>query len=166
MTIVSGFMQWINAVLPPDHPMDFAACLEDAQDNADLTCLLHFMYEVGLPYIGRRQLLREQSTPEMRARSLLYYNMCMHMCRAKKANKYQYPMLCVHAVFFHRNAIPSLRNIWGHMSTVALRGAPGRHTPLGHLCEKANNASTGPKKCCAELSPPKDCESPPLASTS
>ena len=61
----------------------------------------------------------------------------------KKANKFQllYSMLCVHAVFFHRNAIPSLRNIWGHMSTVTLRGVPGRHIPLGHLCEKVNNAS-------------------------
>ena len=66
-----------------DNPVDFTACLEDAQNNADLTCLLHFMYDVGLPYIGLRQLLREQSTPRMRARSLQYYNMCLHMCRTK-----------------------------------------------------------------------------------
>ena len=141
MIFVSGFMQWVNAVLPPDDASDFDTCLERAQGNADLTCLLHFMYEVGLPYIGLRQLFREQSTPEMRARSLLYYNMGMHMCRTKKANKYQYSMLSVHAVFFHRNAIPSLRNIWEHMSTVTLRGVPGRHIPLDHLCEKVNNAA-------------------------
>ena len=141
MIFVTGFMQWMNAVPPPDDAPGFATCLEGAQGNAGLTCLLHFMYEVGLPCIGLRQLFREQSTPEMRARSLLYYNMGMHMCRTKKANKYQYSMLCVHAVFFHRNAIPSLRNIWEHMSTVTLRGVPGGHTPLGHLCEKVNNVA-------------------------
>ena len=141
MIFVTGVVRWLNGLETGVDVMQFDCVLEAAEPNADFTMLLHFMYDVGLPYIGLRQLMRQTSTPQMRAQTLLYYNMCMHMCRTKKANKYQYSMLCVHAAFFHRNAVPSLRNIWGHMSTVSLRGIPGRHIPIDHLCEKVNNAA-------------------------
>ena len=110
---VTGFVRWLNGLETEVDVMQFDRVLEAAEENADFTMLLHFMYDVGLPYIGLRQLMRQTSTPQMRAQSLLYYNMCMHMCRTKKANKYLYSMLCVHAIFFHRNAAPSLQNIWG-----------------------------------------------------
>ena len=77
----------------------------------------------------------------MREESLLYYNMCMHMCRPPSVNKFHYAILSVHATFFYRNAIPSLRNVWDLMSTVSFRGIPGRNIPIDHLIEKTNKAA-------------------------
>ena len=39
MIFVSGFMQWMNDVLPEDNAPDFDTCLRGAQRNAGLTCL-------------------------------------------------------------------------------------------------------------------------------
>ena len=77
----------------------------------------------------------------MREESLLYHNICMHMCRLPSVNKFHYAILCVHATFFYRNAIPPLRNVWDRMGTASCRGIPGRDIPIDHLIEKTNKAA-------------------------
>ena len=77
----------------------------------------------------------------MQEESLLYYTICMHMCRPPSVNKFHYAILSVHATFFYRNAIPSLRNVWDLMSTVSFRGIPGRNTPIYNLIVTARKAA-------------------------
>ena len=141
MIFVTGFVRWLNGLETEVGVMQFDRVLEAAEENADFTMLLHFMYDVGLPYIGLRQLMRQTSTPQMRAQTPLYYNMCMHMCRPPSVNKFHYAILSVHATFFYRNATPSLRNVWDLMSTVSFRGIPGHNIPIDHLIEKTNKAA-------------------------
>ena len=67
MIFVTGFVRWLNGLETEVDVMQFDRVLEAAEPNADFTMLLHFMYDVGLPYIGLRQLMRQTSTPQMRA---------------------------------------------------------------------------------------------------
>jgi hypothetical protein len=141
MIMVTAIVRWIARLPGVDHVDDINRLLAESEENADTQMLLHFLYDVGLPYVGLRQLLRQASSREMREESLLYYNMCMHMCRPAQVNKFHYAILCVHSTWFYRNTIPSLRNVWDEMSTVSLRGIPGRNIPIDHLIEKVNKAS-------------------------
>ena len=141
MIMVTAIVRWIAHLPGLDHADDINRLLTESEENADTQMPLHFLYDVGLPYVGLRQLLRQASSREMREESLLYYNMCMHMCRPAHVNKFHYAILCVHATWFYRNTIPSLRNVWDEMSTVLLRGIPGRNIPIDHLVEKVNKAS-------------------------
>ena len=141
MVMVTAIVRWLANLPDLNHTEDINQLLAESQENSDTQLLLHFLYDVGLPYVGLRQQLRKASSREMREESLLYYNMCMHMCRPAHVNKFHYAILCVHATWFYRNTIPSLRNIWDEMSTVSLRGIPGRNIPIDHLIEKVNKAS-------------------------
>ena len=141
MILVTAIVRWLASLPGLNHTEGIDALLEESSQNADTQMLLHFLYDVGLPYVGLRRLLRRQSSREMREESLLYYNMGMHLCRPAQVNKFHYAILCVHATWFYRNTIPSLRNVWDLMSTVSLRGIPGRNIPIDHLCEKVNKAS-------------------------
>ena len=90
MIMVTAIVRWLAALPDCNHPNDINVLLEEASSNSDTTMLLHFLYDVGLPYVGLRTLLRKESGQEMREESLLYYNMCMHICRPPSVNKFQY----------------------------------------------------------------------------
>ena len=87
MIFVTGFVRWLNGLETEVDVMQFDRVLEAAEPNADFTMLLHFMYDVGLPYIGLRQLLRQTSTPQMRAQGLLYYNIELQHVHAHVPHK-------------------------------------------------------------------------------
>ena len=101
MIMVAAIVRWIARLPGLDHAGDINRLLAESEENADTQMLLHFLYDVGLPYVGLRQQLREASSREMREESLLYYNMCMHMCRPAHVNKFHYAILCVHATWFY-----------------------------------------------------------------
>ena len=140
MYFTTAAMRWVTQHTPYDI-LDKDNLLLYARNNRTATIFLHFLFDVCVPYVTMRQLLRQASSPRMRERMLVYYSLCMHMCRPKQANKYLYAVLCVHAVWLHHNVIPSVRGVWDAMSTVSLRGLPGRNIPVDHLCEKINRYS-------------------------
>ena len=140
MCFTTAAMRWVTQHTPYDI-LDVDNLLLYARNNRTATIFLHFLFDVCVPYVTMRQLLRQASSPRMRERMLVYYSLCMHMCRTKQANKYLYAVLCVHAVWLHHNVIPSVRGVWDAMSTVSLRGLPGRNIPVDHLCEKINRYS-------------------------
>ena len=131
------------ADITPTNSLDYNLMLYHHRNNATSLLLVRCVLDFALPYVQLRQLLRQTSTAITRKQMLVYYNICMHMCRADKANKFLYSMLCVHAVYLYCNAIPSLKALWDHMSTVSLRGIRGRNIPIDHLCEKINKAAKG-----------------------
>ena len=107
MIMVTAIVRWVARLPGLGHADDINRLLAEPERNADTQMPLHFLYDVGLPYVGLRQLLRQASSREMREESPLHYNMCVHMCRPAQVNKFHYAILCVHATWFHRNTIPS-----------------------------------------------------------
>ena len=96
MILVTAIVRWLASLRELNHTEGIDVLLEESSQNADTQMLLHFLYGVGLPYVGLRGLLRRQSSREMREESLPY-NICMHLCRPAQVNKSHYAILCVHA---------------------------------------------------------------------
>ena len=71
MILVTAIVRWLASLRGLNHTEGIDALLEQSSQNADTQMLLHFLYEVGLPYVGLRRLLRRQSSREMRKESLL-----------------------------------------------------------------------------------------------
>ena len=87
VVMVTAIVRWLANLPDLNHTEDINQLLAESQENSDTQLLLHFLYDVGLPCVGLRQQLRKASSREMREESLLYYNMCMHMCRPAHVNK-------------------------------------------------------------------------------
>ena len=140
MIFVSGCLRWLMHHVPPGY-RDVTPLLNIADNNRDFLMIVHFLYDVGIPYVALRQTLRMSSTPELRKRMNAFYNLSMHVCRVPNVNKFLYAIVCVQAVWLYHNVIPCLRKVWDDMATVSLRGYRGRNVPIDHLCEKVNLAS-------------------------
>ena len=140
MKFVNAGIRHITSVCP-EGCLDVSLLFYNCRNNATSTMYLHFLLDFGVPYVGLRQCLRKTSSFATRKEMQVYYNLCMHMCRTGKANKFLYAMLCVHALYIYSNSVPGLRKVWEQMSTVSLRGLQGRNIPIDHLIEKVNKAS-------------------------
>ena len=71
MIMVTTIVRWLAALPDCNHPDDINVLLEEYSSNSDTTMMLHFLYDVGLPYVGLRTLLRKESGQQMREESLL-----------------------------------------------------------------------------------------------
>ena len=136
----TGILRYLVKHVPADL-YSMTVLLNDHADNIDFAMIVHFLYDFALPYCELRQTVRKASTAANRQQMNVLYNMCMHMCRVEKVNKFHYAILCVQMVWLYHNVLPSVRNVWDHCATVSLRGNVGRNVAVDHLCEKVNLAS-------------------------
>ena len=60
MVMVTAIVRWLANLPDLNHTEDINQLLAESQENSDTQLLLHFLYDVGLPYVGLRQQLRTQ----------------------------------------------------------------------------------------------------------
>ena len=83
MVMVTAIVRWLANLPDLNHTEDINQLLAESQENSDTQLLLHFLYDVGLPYVGLRQQLRKASSREMREESLPQQVPLRHLVRPR-----------------------------------------------------------------------------------